>query len=587
MLKRRVVPNATFFEKLTRLKPASKGIAEATDVRTYRWWDLVMYGMAATVGSGIFVVVGEVAHDYTGPAVIFSTLIAGCLAMLTGICYLEFASAFPVSGSAYAYCYTVLGEIFAWMMGWNLTLEYAFSASYLAGNCVQGIVDLVSSQGSGVQVPLFLYNIPILNTSEGESILRINILAALICALVGAFVLVSGKVGRIGTNLISALNFSLILFIIFTGMTKVNTANYSPFFHFKEKAFEGKTLQEIFKGKTLREIIFVIIPSIFQGIFQGSSHMFFAYIGYDTISSLAGEAVNPAVDLPIAVIVTVIVATLLYIAVGLVICGMVPYGRLDKDVPLMDAFRQVNMNWVSVVVGIGSLMCMIATILACLIGQPKIFEAMSKDGLLPKSIFVRQIRGRPVLGIVASTILTMAIVLFVDVKKVLLDMITFGTLLGMAVICLGLIYMRLEQNSKVKSSGTVALLCLFFGTFLSSIFLANGPGHLRTVVGLAVAVLMVLTPIICLCVIFVRNRASLASKSSTFSCPLVPLLPCFAAVFNIFIICQTENLLLCVSLFMGWTLIGLLIYFAYGIRYSNLIYEDDEEKPQPADSKSI
>lgn len=529
----------TLWTALTRRKPIAKGLSQTAAEKTLTWYDLTAYGIAATVGSGIYVTCGKVARNLAGPAVIASTGIAGLLSLFTGICYLEFASSLPISGSGYAYFYTMLGEFLGWFIGWNLTLEYAFAAAAIAGGWIQYLVTLMEELG--LAIPRWLYYIPLAGTAE-DSVLRINILAALICLLIGVIVSRGLKFGALFTNLITMLNVGIILFILIVGGLMIKTtANWTPF-----------------------------APHGWNAVVQGSGDMFFSYIGYDTISSLAGDAINPGRDLPVAVLLTVGTATLLYMGVGFVLTGMQNYANLDPSSPLATAFIQSGAPWASYIVSVCALFTMAATMFACLMGQPKIFQAIAKDGLLPK-FFARENRhGTPTGGIIFTTLLTAGLALCLDVDKGLVEAISFGTLLGMSMLCAGLLVVRFEQDPRIKTPG----ICLTVGYFVATIICTLIFRHHPTI-ALYVAIFTMGGPLLGLCYCFIRYGRELASKSVAFSCPLMPILPCIAIAANSFTMLQMENVVESFIQFAIWTTIGLAIYFTYGIRHSQLISDEE------------
>lgn len=541
MTKEKQIKNSSpgFISNLTRRKPIEKSISEAATEKTLRWYDLTAYGIAATVGSGIYVACGYTARTYAGPAVVFSTGIAGLLSLFTGICYLEFASSLPISGSGYAYFYTLMGEFLGWFVGWNLTLEYAFAAAAIAGGWTEYLVTLCKDFGA--TVPPFLYNVSI---GSNEGLFRLNLLAAAIVLLVGLVVSRGVKFGAALTNAITALNIGLILFIIVVGSLSVQTTNWSPF-----------------------------IPSEYgwSGVFTGASNMFFSYIGYDTISSMAGDAINPGRDLPVSMLMTIGVATALYMAVGLVLTGMRNYAALDEKAPLAEAFMAVGQPWAAKIVSFVALMTMAATLFACLMGQPKIFQTISRDGLLPKIFSRENSSGTPVMGVVFTTLLTALVALVMDVNKGLIGMITFGTLFGMSLLCAGLLVVRFRQYAPVRQAGIGLTMIYFVGAIASSI-----TSLYSSKAAILVAIISMGLPFLAMVVLFIKYGKHLASTSTAFSCPLMPLIPCLAIASNTFMMFQDSDIWVSLMEFAIWTLFGFIIYFTYGIYHSQLNY--DEEK---------
>ncbi|PJF16920.1 Amino acid permease [Paramicrosporidium saccamoebae] len=537
------------WDALTRRKPLEKGLAQVSSVKHLTWYDLSAYGIATTVGGGIYVTVGRVARDLTGPSVVLSIGLAGLLSLLTGICYLEFASALPIAGSGYAYFYVMLGEFLGWFVGWNLTLEYSFAAAAIAGGWTRYFVTLMAQLGW--RMPRALFDVPL------AGMLRINMLAAILCLLVGALVSRGLKFGALLTNIVTLINVSIIIFILVVGGFFMTAQNWRPF-----------------------------MPYGLGGVFSGSGEMFFSFIGYDGISSLAGEALNPARDLPIAVFITITTVTLLYMGVGLVLTGMQPYLTLDEDSPLITAFVSVGATWASYVVAVCALFTMATTIFTCLVGQPKIFQAIAKDGLLPPLLAKEDRRSTPIGSVVFTTLLTAAIAMLLDVNSGLIDMVNFGILLAMSMLCTGLLLVRLEQHEPITLLGNCLTYTYFLGCIASTLTYMYAP----LVAALVTVGLTMVVPFLGLSYLFIRYRVELKSLSPAFQCPLLPVLPCIAVAANSYLMMQMSNMAMGFLQFSIWTVVGLIVYFAYGIHHSHLIHDhlilsknevDDKEVDSP------
>lgn len=548
------------WKALKRRKPLEDSLAqEVTTVRHLKWWDLTAFGIATTIGSGIYVTCGLVARDLTGPAVVFSTLIAGAISILTGICYLEFASSLPISGSGYAYFYTLVGEFLAWFIGWNLTLEYAFSAAAIAGGWTNYLVTLFESLQ--LPIPKFLYNIPLIG------ILRLNILSPVIIIIIGFFVSRGLKFGAKLTNAITIFNLVLIAFIIIVGGTQVKAKNWSPF-----------------------------MPVGGVGsIFHGAGEMFFSYLGFDTITTLAADSVNPARDIPLATILTISIATILYMAVGIVLTGMQSFKDLDETNPLALAFTAVGLQWAYYVVTICALTTMTLTIFTSMVGQPKIFKTMAQDGLLPSKLAQTNKNHVPMVGVGVTILLTALLALFLDVRTGLIEMISFGCLFCLSAICAATLtnrFTRIEEIGpntpfvSVKKTGVTTTVVYYAGCLITAaVWNRSSFTMLQLILTGVMFLLSVLVPFGILVVLFIKHNKLLtplptSSSSSTaantkhFVCPGMPLLPCAAILFNSVVMMKTNILDIC--LFMSWSAIGILVYFTYGINHSKLIKSSQE-----------
>src|SRR3989338_2104405 len=286
--------------------PEKAGSSKMARVLTV--WELLGYGIASTVGAGIYVVTGQVAANVAGPAIVLCFIIASFAALISAFAYAEFASRIPVSGSAYTFAYVSLGEAVAWFIGSNLTLEYAISASAVARGFSLGVAQMFATWG--VNVPKWLVGI------EVNSLLNISPLSGVLI-LSCTFVLCFGVQTSARFNIAMViLNITTILLVVYLGSWFIDDSNYTSFF-----------------------------PFGVSGVLQGTGIVFFSYVGFDSVSCLAGEVKNPSRDLPIGIVGTLGVATALYVAVCMVICGMVFYALIDPNSPLSAAFTHIDMNW--------------------------------------------------------------------------------------------------------------------------------------------------------------------------------------------------------------------------------------------------
>lgn len=545
----------------TRRKPVEKSLSEETSERTLTWVDLTMYGIAATVGSGIYAVVGEVASGSyensktlaTGPAVILSTLIAAALSLMTSICYLEFASALPISGSGYAYFYSMIGEFLGWLIGWNLTLEYAFCAAALAGKWSQNLLSLIADNTSTEFMSKINWIFYSSLTGDNQSLFRLNLIAPLLVLVVGFIVSRGVKMGTRFTNAATIMNLSLILFVIVVGACKVNPANWTPFIADVSEAAAKANVPE---------------PSAISRIVAGGAIMFFCFIGYDTVSTLSTDAVNPARDIPIAAFLTIGTAGMLYAAAGFILTGMVRTGEIKSESPLASAFNSVGLPWAAAIVKGFSLVNIAITVLACLMGQPKIFAAIARDGLLPPSLAKENERGVAA-GSVALVIFgTALLTMFYDVNRGLIDMISAGCLFSMAAVCAGMLVARYNAApADLRARGNYTVMT-FFTMSLLACFLIT---YWATWIGYCVAGLAILLPFSVLLSDFIRFPAALkpvSASENSFVCPLMPWLPCVAVLANLYVMSSISvaNLMM----FLGWAVIGVAVYLFYGLHHSKL-----------------
>jgi APA family basic amino acid/polyamine antiporter len=397
---------------------------------------LTSLGVGAIIGTGIFVLTGIAAHDKTGPSLMLSFVVAGVACIFAALCYAEFASMVPVAGSAYTYAYATLGELFAWIIGWDLILEYAVASATVAHGWSHYFQDFIGI--FGWKLPTALSNAPFdFNTATGALVMsgKWFDLPAVIISLIITVILVKGIRESAGFNAIMVLlKVVVVLIVIGVGAFYVNPKNWHPFAPF------GLTGISVF-GKTLFGQ--TGLGGAPLGMIAGAATIFFAYIGFDSVSTHAEEARNPKRDVPIGIITSLVLCTLLYIAVAAVLTGMVPYNQINIDAPVSNAFKQVGLTWMQFLVSLGAIAGITSVLLVMMLSQPRIFLAMARDGLLPAKFFgdVHPKFRTPW----KSTILTglfVAATSAVIPLRILAELVNIGTLLAFVIVCAAVLIMR-------------------------------------------------------------------------------------------------------------------------------------------------
>lgn len=397
---------------------------------------LTSLGVGAIIGTGIFVLTGVAAHDKAGPALMLSFAVAGAACIFAALCYAEFAAMVPVAGSAYTYAYATLGELFAWIIGWDLVLEYAVGSATVAHGWSHYFQDFIGI--FGMKLPGVLTNAPFdVNPTTGRLTATGTLfdLPALLIAGLITVVLVIGIKESAGFNAVMVIvKVSIVLFVVAVGAWYINPQNWRPF------APYGLTGVSLF-GHTLLGHTGPDGEPV--GMLAGAAVIFFAYIGFDSVSTHAEEARNPSRDVPVGIIASLLLCTVLYIAVAAVLTGMVRYDRINIDAPVSDAFRQVGLPWAQLLVSLGALTGITSVLLILMLSQPRVLLAMARDGLVPPGFFgAVHARFRTPWK---STILTGVVVgvlgAFVPLR-VLAELVNIGTLLAFVIVCAAVLIMR-------------------------------------------------------------------------------------------------------------------------------------------------
>lgn len=542
---------------LTRRKSVLQAVHDASDTpahsslkRSLGVWDLTAFGIAAVVGAGIFSTIGKASFD-GGPGIVLLFILVAIACGFSALCYAEFASMVPASGSAYTYAYVAFGELAAWIIGWDLLMEYAIGNIAVAISWSDYFTSLM--QSCGLHIPGWMC-MDYWTAKEGASpealsawasapqLAGIRIVcdlpAFLIVMLITGITYIGIQESRAWANGMVILKLAVIALIIGLGAFYVKPENWTPF-----------------------------LPHGLGGVLKGTAAVFFAYIGFDAISTTAEECKNPQRDLPRGMIYSLIICTIIYCLMALVLTGMVNYSQLDVGDPLAYVFEAVNQPWIAFVVSVSAVIATASVLLVFQLGQPRIWMSMSRDGLLPPVFSKIHPKFRTPSF---STLLTGAVVgipaLFLNMNTVI-DLTSVGTLFAFVLVCGGILRLQMDTHAPKGSFKTpyinsrwimpvlilisVMLLFLYNHDFMDSLFRWSGSwADMRTKLPYVAFLLLSFG----MAWLSFRHRLSLI--------PVLGFLSCS------YLLCESGSTNW--ERFLLWLLAGMLVYFLYGRKHSRL-----------------
>ena len=420
-------------------------------------WQLIALGIGAIIGAGIFVITGHAAATYAGPGVVISFMIAGLGCFFAGLCYAEFACMIPVAGSAYTYTYATMGRFLAWFIGWNLVLEYLAAASTVAVGWSGYFVQLLSQLG--IVIPRALSSAPLAMTSLTDisytgSVL--NLPAMLVVGLATTMLVIGIKASAQFNAVMVVIKLVIVVLVIAFGLPLIMGDNLEPF----------------------------IPPNTgtwgefgWSGVFRATGVIFFAYIGFDAVSVAAQEARNPQRDMPVGILGSLLICTLLYILMSLTMTGLAPYTSLNVAYPVFVAINNAGpqLAWLGFLVNVGAVVGLASVVLVLLLGQSRIFYAMSRDGLIPPLYCrVHPTFRTPWIGTIVTGMFAGVLAGLVPLS-ILGELVSIGTLLAFAIVCAGILILRIARPNYHRPFKTPAVwivapmgmaMCAFMMAFL-------------------------------------------------------------------------------------------------------------------------
>ncbi|WFB06935.1 amino acid permease [Streptomyces sp. LX-29] len=429
--------------------------------------DLTVFGVGVIIGTGIFVLTGVAAREHAGPATALSFVTAGIVCALAALCYAEFASTVPVAGSAYTFSYASIGELPAWIIGWDLVLEFALGTAVVAVGWSGYVRSLLDNAG---------WKLPdALSGPDAPGPFGFDLLAFLLVLLLTGVLILGMKLSARLTAVVVAIKVTVVLIVIIAGAFFIKAANWQPFIPESETREGGSGLDA-----PLVQLMFGYEPTSFgvPGIFTAAAVVFFAFIGFDVVATAAEETRNPQRDMPIGILGSLLICTTLYVAVTVVVTGMQHYTRLTIDAPLADAFKSTGHPWYAGLISFGAAVGLITVCMILLLGQTRVFFAMSRDGLLPRFFskvhprYATPYRSTILLGCVIAVVAG-----FTSISE-LAELVNIGTLFAFVVVAIGVIVLRRTRPDLDRAFRTPWVPVLPIASVAASLWLMlNLPGE--------------------------------------------------------------------------------------------------------------